>query len=125
MGGRGDPELGSGLRCPDQHGLYRIRGGNASFSGLDSVFRCCGFSVPLLRGRCRRTHRLFTGQFGDSSDERHLEFSNPLGCVVPMLRLADEALFRLFKIQGIIEESRYGINDLSAVALDAATGLPR
>jgi hypothetical protein len=33
--------------------------------------------------------------------------------------------FRLSKIERIIEECRFGINDLSAVALDVATGLPR
>ena len=32
---------------------------------------------------------------------------------------------RLSKIERIIEECQFGINDLSAVALDAATGLPR
>lgn len=37
----------------------------------------------------------------------------------------DTSEFRLSKIERIIEESRYGINDLSAVALDVATGLPR
>jgi hypothetical protein len=37
----------------------------------------------------------------------------------------DTGEFRLSKIERIIEECRYGINDLSAVALDAVTGLPR
>ena len=37
----------------------------------------------------------------------------------------DAAEFRLSKIERIIEECRFGINDLSAVALGAATGLPR
>ena len=37
----------------------------------------------------------------------------------------DAGEFRLSKIERIIEECRFGINDLSAVALDAATGLPR
>ena len=37
----------------------------------------------------------------------------------------DAGEFRLSKIERIIEECRYGINDLSAVALDTATGLPR
>jgi hypothetical protein len=37
----------------------------------------------------------------------------------------DSGEFRLSKIERIIEECRFGINDLSAVALDAATGLPR
>ena len=37
----------------------------------------------------------------------------------------DTAEFRLSKIERIIEECRFGINDLSAVALDAITGLPR
>ena len=37
----------------------------------------------------------------------------------------DAAEFRLSKVERIIEECRFGINDLSAVALDAATGLPR
>lgn len=37
----------------------------------------------------------------------------------------DAADFRLSKIERIIEECKYGINDLSAVALDAGTGLPR
>lgn len=32
---------------------------------------------------------------------------------------------RLAKIERIVEECRYGIHDLSAVALDARTGLPR
>jgi hypothetical protein len=32
---------------------------------------------------------------------------------------------RLSKIERIIEECHFGINDLSAIALDAATGLPR
>src|SRR5258708_39103672 len=37
----------------------------------------------------------------------------------------DAADFRLSKIERMIEECRYGVNDLSAVALDAVTGLPR
>jgi len=37
----------------------------------------------------------------------------------------DAGEFRLAKIERIIEECRFGINDLSAVTLDAATGLPR
>jgi hypothetical protein len=37
----------------------------------------------------------------------------------------DTGEFRLSKIERIIEECRYGVNDLSAVALDVATGLPR
>lgn len=37
----------------------------------------------------------------------------------------DAAEFRLTKIERIIEECRFGIHDLSAVALDALTGLPR
>ncbi len=37
----------------------------------------------------------------------------------------DTGEFRLSKIERIIEECRYGINDLSAVALDGTTGLPR
>lgn len=37
----------------------------------------------------------------------------------------DAGEFRLSKIERIIEECRFGINDLSAVALDAVTGLPR
>jgi len=37
----------------------------------------------------------------------------------------DAAEFRLSKIERIIEECRFGINDLSAVTLDAVTGLPR
>jgi hypothetical protein len=37
----------------------------------------------------------------------------------------DAGEFRLSKIERIIEECRFGINDLSAVALDAGTGLPR
>jgi hypothetical protein len=37
----------------------------------------------------------------------------------------DTGEFRLSKIERIIEECRYGINDLSAVALDRTTGLPR
>jgi hypothetical protein len=37
----------------------------------------------------------------------------------------DGADFRLAKIQRIIEECRLGINDISSVALDATTGLPR
>lgn len=37
----------------------------------------------------------------------------------------DTGEFRLSKIERIIEECRYGIHDLSAVALDQATGLPR
>lgn len=37
----------------------------------------------------------------------------------------DAAEFRLSKIERIIEECRFGINDLSAVALDATTRLPR
>jgi hypothetical protein len=37
----------------------------------------------------------------------------------------DAADFRLSKIERLIEECKFGINDLSAVALDAATGLPR
>ena len=37
----------------------------------------------------------------------------------------DAADFRLSKIERIIEECKFGINDLSAVALDAVTNLPR
>ncbi len=37
----------------------------------------------------------------------------------------DAGEFRLSKIERIIDECRFGINDLSAVMLDAATGLPR
>jgi len=37
----------------------------------------------------------------------------------------DAAEFRLSKIERMIEECRFGINDLSAVALDPVTGLPR
>jgi hypothetical protein len=37
----------------------------------------------------------------------------------------DTGEFRLSKIERIIEECRYGVNDLSAVAPDVATGLPR
>jgi hypothetical protein len=37
----------------------------------------------------------------------------------------DAADFRLSKVERMIEECRFGINDLSAVALDPATGLPR
>jgi len=46
---------------------------------------------------------------------------------VPRCALEEEdaAEFRLSKIERIIEECKFGINDLSAVALDPATGLPR
>jgi hypothetical protein len=37
----------------------------------------------------------------------------------------DAGEFRLSKIERIIEECRFGINDLSAVELDAFSGLPR
>jgi hypothetical protein len=37
----------------------------------------------------------------------------------------DAGEVRLAKIQRIVEECRYGINDLSSVTLDAVTGLPR
>lgn len=37
----------------------------------------------------------------------------------------DAGEVRLTKIQRIIEECRYGINDLSTVTLDTVTGLPR
>lgn len=37
----------------------------------------------------------------------------------------DSGEFRLSKIERIIEECRFGVNDLSAVALDVSTGLPR
>jgi hypothetical protein len=37
----------------------------------------------------------------------------------------DGGEIRLSKIERMIEECKYGIHDLSAVALDAATGLPR
>jgi len=37
----------------------------------------------------------------------------------------DAGEVRLAKIERIIEECRFGINDLSAVELDAVTGLPR
>jgi hypothetical protein len=37
----------------------------------------------------------------------------------------DAGEFRLSKIERIIEECRFGVNDLSAVALDGTTGLPR
>ncbi len=41
------------------------------------------------------------------------------------LETDDAGESRLVKIERIIEECRYGINDLSAVELDSATGLPR
>jgi hypothetical protein len=46
---------------------------------------------------------------------------------VPRYALEDDDAgeFRLSKIERVIEECRLGINDLSAVELDAATGLPR
>jgi hypothetical protein len=46
---------------------------------------------------------------------------------VPRCSLEDDDAgeFRLSKIQRIVEECRFGINDLSAVALDVVTGLPR
>ena len=46
---------------------------------------------------------------------------------VPRCALEDDdaAEFRLSKIERVIEECKFGINDLSAVELDAATGLPR
>ncbi len=37
----------------------------------------------------------------------------------------DAGEFRLSKVERIIEECKFGINDLSAVAVDTATGLPR
>jgi hypothetical protein len=37
----------------------------------------------------------------------------------------DAAEIRLAKLERIVEECKYGIHDLSAVALDVATGLPR
>jgi len=37
----------------------------------------------------------------------------------------DASEFRLSKIERLVEECRFGINDLSAVELDAATRLPR
>lgn len=37
----------------------------------------------------------------------------------------DAGDFRLSKIERMIEECRFGINDLSSVALDSTTGLPR
>ncbi len=37
----------------------------------------------------------------------------------------DAGEFRLSKIERLVEECRFGINDLSAVALDVGTGLPR
>lgn len=37
----------------------------------------------------------------------------------------DGADFRLAKIERIVEECKFGVNDLSSVALDANTGLPR
>jgi hypothetical protein len=37
----------------------------------------------------------------------------------------DAGEFRLSKIERIVEACRFGINDLSAVSLDIATGLPR
>jgi hypothetical protein len=46
---------------------------------------------------------------------------------VPRCSLEDDDAgeFRLSKIQRIVEECRFGINDLSAVAVDVVTGLPR
>lgn len=41
------------------------------------------------------------------------------------LEADDGAEVRLVKIERIIEQCRYGIHDLSAVELDAVTGLPR
>ena len=41
------------------------------------------------------------------------------------LEIDDGAEFRLAKIERIVEECRYGIHDISNVALDANTGLPR
>jgi hypothetical protein len=41
------------------------------------------------------------------------------------LEVDDGADYRLAKIERIIEECRFGIHDLSSVALDANTGLPR
>jgi hypothetical protein len=49
-------------------------------------------------------------------DRRHV------GCA---LEDDDAGEFRLSKIERIIEECKFGIHDLSAVALDVATGLPR
>jgi hypothetical protein len=49
-----------------------------------------------------------------------------LGFVVRCaLEEEDTSEFRLSRIERMIEECRYGIHDLSAVALDQATGLPR
>jgi hypothetical protein len=49
-----------------------------------------------------------------------------LGFVARCAREEDDAgEYRLSKIQRMIEECRFGINDLSAVALDVVTGLPR
>ena len=49
-----------------------------------------------------------------------------LGFVARCAREDDDAgEVRLSKIERIIEECRFGINDLSSVALDVATGLPR
>jgi hypothetical protein len=49
-----------------------------------------------------------------------------LGFVARCAREEDDAgEVRLSKIERIIEQCRFGINDLSAVALDDATGLPR
>jgi hypothetical protein len=49
-----------------------------------------------------------------------------LGFVARCAREDDDAgEVRLSKIERIIEECRFGINDLSSVALDAVTGLPR
>ena len=41
------------------------------------------------------------------------------------LEIDDSAEFRLAKIERIVEECRYGIHDISNVAPDANTGLPR
>jgi hypothetical protein len=41
------------------------------------------------------------------------------------LEVDDAAVVRTDKIQNIIEQSKFGIHDISAVALDAITGLPR
>jgi hypothetical protein len=85
--------------------------------------------MPPVNARLRATHVFINCPF----DSRYqpifnaIVFAvNDLGFVARCSLDEDDATeFRLAKIERMIEQCRYGINDLSAVALDIATNLPR
>lgn len=85
--------------------------------------------MPYVSGRLRSNHVFINCPF----DHQYRPIFNAivfsvydLGFVARCsLEEDDAADFRFSKIQRMIEECRYGINDLSAVALDVITNLPR